>query len=513
MRTLAFDGRTGASGDMLLGALLDAGADPAVLDPVSAALDVAFDVETVRRAGVTATAVQVRRPDGEPVEGGDEARAYEEVVAIVESMALPAPVGARALGAIGRLGRAEAAVHGTTLEAAHFHDVGADDAIADVTGVSLLIDDLDVERVVTTPVSAGGGEVSIRHGTFPVPTPAVVELAAGADWELRGGPVEGELLTPTGAALLAELADGVAALPAMRVRATGVGAGTTDLGDRPNVLRAVVGTSTGGLEPDRVTVLETALDDVTPEVLGHLHASLGAVGARDVTVQPTTMKKSRPGHLVRVVVRPEDAERVARRLAVETGTLGVREVGAGHRWIARRRFVTATLLEGGDRYPVAVKVGEDDAGVAYDVSAEFDEAAAVARETGLPVREVARRAEAAARDGGALDDVVLHVVEAADWAAVEVTYAPASLDARGFVPLSTADRVLGVAAYHLPDAEEPVLLAVDREAVEADLRYEEGSWGAFPHLYAPLPTGAVVDVHPLPRDAAGRYRRPEALGG
>jgi hypothetical protein len=165
--------------------------------------------------------------------------------------------------------------------------------------------------------------------------------------------------------------------------------------DRPNVLRALVGDGAGSLVRDDITVLETNLDDATPEVLGDLHETLAAAGARDVSVLPATMKKSRPGHLVKVVVRPEDAERVARRLAEETGTLGVREHGAGHRWVARRRFETVTLAVDGDDYAVTVKVASDDSGAVYDASAEHDDAAAVAAETGLPTREVARRAEAA----------------------------------------------------------------------------------------------------------------------
>jgi uncharacterized protein (TIGR00299 family) protein len=510
MRTLAFDGRTGASGDMLLGALLAAGADPAVLESVEVSLDVRYSVETARKAGVAATSVAIERADGTPVEGEPQHRSYPAVVELVESMALPRAVESTALGAFERLGLAESTVHGTDLDETHFHEVGADDAIADIVGVALLVDDLDVERVVTTPVRVGGGEVETSHGTYPVPPPAVVEIAEDADWELVGGPVEVELLTPTGAALLAELAEGVATVPSMAVDASVYGAGDRDLDGRPTVLRAAVGRATGGLVSDRVAVLETNLDDATPEVLGHLHESLAEVGARDVTVLPATMKKARPGHLVKVVVKPGDAERVARRLAEETGTLGVREVGAGHRWIAERRFVTATLFEGGNRHAVTVKLASDVGGDVYDVSAEFDDAAAVATELGEPVRDVMRRAETAVRQAGALDDVLLHVIETGDWASVDEAYAPPSLDAEGFIHLSTAHRIVGVAQYHYPEADDPQLLVIDRQAVEADLRYEEQPSGAFPHLYAPLAPDAIVEVLEFPRED-GRYVLPEAL--
>jgi len=443
MRTLAFDGRIGASGDMILGALGAAGADPQVLEPVEASLPVSYDVQTVTKNGIAATTVDVRHEDADAgddehahdheddhnghthgdtdhdghshghdqdghgyshdgghghghAEGAGPNRTYAEVVELVEGMELPSSVERDALAVFELLGEAEASVHGTDLETTHFHEVGADDAIADVVGVALLLDDLDVERVVTTPVSAGGGEVTMSHGTYPVPAPAVVELAERADWSLRGGPIDRELLTPTGAALLAHFAEGVDSLPALDVTASGYGAGGYDLERHPNVLRALVGGERDGLSRDAITVLETNLDDATPEVLGGLHESLSEAGARDVSVIPATMKKSRPGHLVKVVVKPEDAERVARRLAAETGTLGVREHGAGHRWIADREVRPVQIEVGSETYVVDVKLGLDDEGTVFDVSAEYDDAAAVARETDLPVREVIRRAEAAA---------------------------------------------------------------------------------------------------------------------
>jgi hypothetical protein len=424
MRTLAFDGRMGAAGDMVCAALVDAGADPDVLAPVEEAIPVRYEIGETTVGGVAATTVDVVHEDapaghqrgdedrtddhGEghhgddhdhvPAEGHGPTRTYEAVVDLVESMSLPAGVRADALAVFEVLGAAEASVHGTSLSATHFHEVGADDAVADVVGACLLLDDLDPERVVTTPLSTGDGTVETSHGTYPVPVPAVVEIAQRASWSLRGGPVEGELLTPTGAAILAHVAEGVERLPTLRVDASGYGAGARRFPDRPNVLRALVGDGAGGLVRDDITVLETNLDDATPEVLGDLQSTLAAAGARDVSVLPATMKKSRPGHLVKVVVKPEDAARVARTLAAETGTLGVREHGAGHRWVARRRFETVTLTLDGDEYDVTVKVATDDAGTVYDASAEHDEAAAVADEAGLPTREVARRAEAAFHD-------------------------------------------------------------------------------------------------------------------
>ena len=439
MRTLAFDGRTGAAGDMLLGALLAAGADRDALAPVERALPVEYRVERVARQGVTATSVDVLTTDGDGDGGSDDSddessgddtpsldkvgghahghshddghahdhthaedhgvtRTYPEVVAIVEEMDIPERARDWALGAFRRLGEAEAAVHDTDLEETAFHEVGTDDAVADIVGAALLLADLDPDRVVTTPVSAGSGEVEMAHGVYPVPAPAVVNIADSADWELRGGPVARELLTPTGAAFLAEVADGVTSLPPMEVASSGYGAGGLDLPERPNVVRAVVGDASGGLVRDEIRVLETNLDDASPELLGDLQRSLTAAGARDVTILPATMKKSRPGHLVKVIVKPADVERVARRLAAETGTLGVRETGASHRWIAGRSVETAELDIDGETFGVDVKIASDDEGAAYDVSAEFDDAAAVAEAVDRPVREIMRRAEEAVRD-------------------------------------------------------------------------------------------------------------------
>ncbi|MFU1780599.1 nickel pincer cofactor biosynthesis protein LarC [Haloarcula japonica] len=443
MRTLAFDGRMGAAGDMLLGALLAAGADREALSPVEDALDIEYAASEVDRCGIAATRVDVLLTDAASdadgshdhahddhsgshshdhdeghghtkdddahshahgdhdhthAEGHGPSRTYAEVVELVEAMDLPKAVSADALAIFEILGEAEASVHGTDLDGTHFHEVGADDAIADIVGACLLLDDLDVDRVVTTPLSTGGGTVEMSHGTYPVPTPAVVEIAEQADWSLQGGPIDRELVTPTGAAILAHIAEGTESLPSLDVEASGYGAGGWDLDDRPNVLRALVGDGTGRLRRDEITVLETNVDDVSPEVLGDLQRTLTDVGARDVSIVPTTMKKSRPGHIVKVICKPEDAERVARRLAEATGTLGVRESGAGHRWVADREYETVALSVDGEQFEVTVKIASDTDGTVFDVSTEYDDAAAVADATDLPVREIQRRAERMVRE-------------------------------------------------------------------------------------------------------------------
>ncbi|QRV14795.1 nickel pincer cofactor biosynthesis protein LarC [Haloterrigena salifodinae] len=481
MQLLAFDGRMGASGDMILAALLDAGADPDVLEAVTDDLAVAYEIDETVKCGISSTTVDVfltddsaadpgghdgdgessgdgghghdhgdtdhdahdhghnhahdsqnhahehgddghthaddghthaddghthadedahAHSDGDDVraEGHGPHRSYREVRDIVAGMDLEPAVERDALAIFELLGEAEASVHGESLEEIHFHEVGADDAIADVVGAALLVHDLEPDRIVTTPLATGGGSVSMSHGEYPVPTPAVVEIAERADWPLRGGPVDAELLTPTGAAILGHFADGVDSLPSLDLRGVGYGAGGYDLDPHPNVLRVLVGDAQGELVKDDIAVLETNLDDATPEVLGGLQETLATAGARDVSILPATMKKSRPGHLVKVICKPADRERVARALAEETGTLGVRDAGATHRWIANRAFETVALEIDGETYEVTVKIASDADGEVYDVSAEHDDALAVARETDVPIREVTRRAERAVLD-------------------------------------------------------------------------------------------------------------------
>ena len=452
MRVLAFDGRMGASGDMILAALLDAGADPAVLDPITDALEVEYRIDTVEKSGIAATSVDVlltgdehddhdheesghdhdhgdsshdhehghehdhdhshshadhhnhghehdhdHTHEGVHAEGHGPHRSYREVCEIVTEMDLEPAVERDALAIFELLGEAEAGVHGEDLESIHFHEVGADDAIADVVGAAALLHDLEPERIATTPLATGDGTVSMSHGEYPIPAPAVVEIASRADWSLRGGPVDAELLTPTGAAILGHIADGIETLPTLSLEGSGYGAGGYDLDPHPNVLRVLVGTAEdrGGLVKDDIAVLETNLDDATPEVLGGLQETLANAGARDISILPATMKKSRPGHLVKVICKPEDRERVARALAEETGTLGVRDAGVTHRWIANRAFETVTLELDGEEYEVSVKIASDVADVVYDVSAEYDDAKRVARATGVPLRDVLQRAQRA----------------------------------------------------------------------------------------------------------------------
>jgi len=336
--------------------------------------------------------------DSDHARGGATAPTrLQRVVDLVEEMGLPDDVTRDTLAIFEILGTAEAAVHGTDLDETHFHEVGADDAIADVVGACLLVDDLAVDRVVTTPLSVGSGEVEMSHGTYPIPAPAVVEIAEQADWSLRGRTGRGGTAHPTGAAILAHFAQGIDALPSMEVQASGYGAGGTP--------SRTARTSSGRSSVNPTARSSTTISPSSKRTWttwprrywGPPSVARGRGGPRRLGA-PGDDEEGRPGHLVKVICKPEDAQRVARRLAEETGTLGVREHGADHRWIAHREIETVAITVEGEAYPIDVKIASDDEGVVFDVSAEYDDAAAVADETGMAVRDVLRRAEDVVRD-------------------------------------------------------------------------------------------------------------------
>lgn len=387
----------GVAGDMLLGALLDAGADLDAVREQLAALPVdgwALDAEPVLRGRIAATRAAVHAPEGH------HHRTFADVRAIVEGAgpALPARVRRRALAAFAALAEAEAALHRVPVDEVHFHEVGALDAIVDVVGTCAALEVLGVDEVWTSPVATGHGTTAAAHGALPVPAPATVRLLEGVP--VVGVDVACELATPTGAALVRTLAAGRhGPPPPMVVTASGHGAGTRELPDRPNVVQAVLGTAAGvaggssdrspAVEAEALAVVETNVDDVTGEVLAHAVDALLAAGALDAWVTPIVMKKGRPAHTVSALARPADAARIAELLARETGTLGVRTS-----LIERRAAVrTAGHVEvGGHRIRVKVTA-------AGRVKVEHDDAARAAAALGEPLRSVLARAEAAALDG------------------------------------------------------------------------------------------------------------------
>lgn len=388
-RTVAwFHCFAGAAGDMVLGSLLDAGAD---LHEVLALLRrvplPGWDLrrEEALRGGVACTRAVVTAAGDAP------ARTHADLADLVRSAGLPHRVTSRALAVFDALARAEAAVHRTDPARVHFHEVGGHDAVVDVVGTAAALEVLGVDEVTASPVAVGLGTVRSAHGVLPNPPPAVVRLLEGVP--TYGRPVPVELTTPTGAALLTALAGSFGPMPAMEVRASGFGAGSAELEDLPNCTQVVVGRAVGAAAGDPggqpVTQLEVNLDDVTGEQLALAVATLLDAGAHDAWVTPTVMKKGRPAHTVHALCDPAEAARLRGVLRSATGSPGVRAL-EGRRWPAPRRVETVEVA--GE--PVRVKAGPDRA------KPEFDDVARAAGRTGLPAHEVASRAEEAWRRAG-----------------------------------------------------------------------------------------------------------------
>jgi uncharacterized protein (TIGR00299 family) protein len=322
MRIAWFDAGSGASGDMILGALVDAGLPFAALEGLPARLGltgVVLAKNEVRRGAFRACQVEVRIAAAKQPH-----RHLKDIRALIDQSDLPATVRGRAIEVFTRLGAAEAGVHGTAIEKVHFHEVGAADAIVDIVGGCLGLAELGIEAVYATALAVGSGTVVAEHGVLPVPAPATARLLSHSHAPVDLTPLEGERLTPTGAALLTTWVEQWGPPPPFRLLHEGVGAGGRDPADRPNVLRLFVGETAMPATRRRVTVLETALDDASPQVVAHVMARLLAEGARDAFTTAIGMKKGRPGVLVTALCDPGDAERLAAVLLRETPTIGLR---------------------------------------------------------------------------------------------------------------------------------------------------------------------------------------------
>lgn len=376
---------SGIAGDMALGSLVDAGAD---LDQIRRMLETlpvggwALEAEPVLRGGIAATAIQVHVRESTVV------RTAAHIQGLVAEARLPERVQERALATFAALAQAEGRLHRRPPEQVHFHEVGGVDAIVDVVGTCIALELLEVDEVRSSAVTTGIGMIRSAHGQLPNPAPAVVELLRGA--LTQGVDVPVELTTPTGAALLAALSCGFGPMPAMRISATGFGAGSRDLDDRPNLTQVVVGVAAEAelVDGQPVVLLEANVDDATGEVLGHTVVELLAAGAHDAWITPIVMKKGRPAHTISVLADPALVRQIAGVLISETGTLGVRGSRL-ERWPAERSMQRVLV----DGHAVRVKVSPG------RVKAEYDDAAKVARRTGRPLREVTSLAEAAWRRG------------------------------------------------------------------------------------------------------------------
>ncbi|MGE0454310.1 MAG: nickel pincer cofactor biosynthesis protein LarC [Vicinamibacteria bacterium] len=402
-RLLYFDCAQGASGDMLMGALVDLGLPLASLEAELRKLPLPgwrLESRRVMRCGLQATKVDV------VIEGHEHAhRGLAEIASILGAAGLDPADERRALSLFERLAVAEAAVHGVPVERVHFHEVGAVDSILDVVGAVVGLRWLGAERFVASPLNVGTGTVTMSHGTFPVPPPATARLVAGAPVFGAG---KGEKLTPTGALLVTGYATEFGPLPLMKVEATGYGAGTREDPDAPNVLRLIVGDApataaqagpraAAGPDADageRVLVLECELDDMSPQLVGPLYEQLLAASALDVYVTPIQMKKGRPGLLLSVLARPADRDALEGILFRETTTLGVRR-SEWQRTALERRSVTVETAYGA----IAIKLGLR-AGAVVNAQPEFEECRRAAQAHAVPLKEVMAAALAAWRARG-----------------------------------------------------------------------------------------------------------------
>ena len=380
-----FDCFAGVAGDMVLGALLDAGGSEPALREGLARLELdpyELEVAQTERGGIGATQAVVR------AEGGKR-RTWGDLRELLGGAPLPEPVRRRALATFARLAEAEGRVHRVPAEQVHFHEVGAVDAVVDIVGAALLLEDLGVTEVRASPVATGSGRTRAEHGVLPVPAPAVLELLRGVP--LHTGGVEAELTTPTGAAILAASAEGFGELPPVRVARVGYGAGGRRHRELPNLLRVLLGERVDPEpEGDGGLVLEANIDDMTPELAPWVMDRLLEAGAADVWFTPIHMKKGRPGITLSVLCPPGSEAALRGVLWRETSTLGVRGLPV-RKWMLERRVVDVEVPGGA----VRVKLGLDQ-GVVVNAAPEFADCTRLAAETGQPLKEVMARAQAAA---------------------------------------------------------------------------------------------------------------------
>ena len=377
MKTCYFDAFSGISGDMTVGALIDAGADGAALIDAldSLNLGATYSFEKTKRRGIGATKFHVH--------GGEQKahRHLPHIIKIIENATrLSDQTKQRSLAVFNALGAAESKIHHQPLEKVHFHEVGAVDSISDIVGACFGFELLQIGEIYCSPINVGSGTVETDHGTLPVPAPATAELLVNKPVYSKGP--EMELTTPTGAAIVSALAAGFGSMPAMTIESTGFGAGTKEFPMQANVLRAVIGARTAAIESTTVTVIEANIDDSTPQVLGYAMDRLFAAGALDVTIQPLLMKKNRPGSLLSVIANPAHQEALAKIILEETTTLGLRMYAAERRVQARSEVVVETPFG-----KVRMKV------TAQGASPEYDDCRTLAAAQGVPLKKVLAEAQ------------------------------------------------------------------------------------------------------------------------
>jgi uncharacterized protein (TIGR00299 family) protein len=378
MKTIYFDCFAGASGDMILGAMVAAGVNPDLLAQHLKLLNVdGFNVQFkhVTRAGLGATYAVVETAHEH------KHRHLSDILKIIDNSALSAGVKKRASQIFTRLAEAEARVHNQPIEKIHFHEVGALDAIVDVIGAAICFELLGIERFISSPVHVGSGFVQMEHGQFPVPPPAVAELLKGVPF--YSTEIKGELLTPTGAAIITTVSEGYGPMPSMESSTVAYGAGTREYDNFPNVLRVFVGETLGD-EPrvERLLMIETNIDDLSPQVLGHVMDQAFDLGALDCYFTPVQMKKNRPGILLSILCEHRLKNQLMQLLFIETTTLGIRTYEVERRALERTTVPVETPYG-----PIDVKVARLNGQVVNEMP-EFEQCRRAAKESGVPLKRV-----------------------------------------------------------------------------------------------------------------------------
>lgn len=380
----------GIAGNMVVGAMIDLGVNKEEVQDImeyyaSSFGDIDVDIKKIKKAGITATYVDVECQDKKPIK-------YEELLGRLNDIIhenVTQDMLELARNVFKTLAVAESSVHGTTLDNVYFHEVGAADAVADVMGAVYSFHQLQLhsKRTYGMPVALGGGRIESTHGQISIPAPATLEILKGIP--TFGGPVNFELTTPTGAALLKNMVDEFLNFYPMLINEkVGYGAGKQDL-SFPNTLRVLTGDAP--MAADKVSILETNLDNVSGEVLGHSFNNLMEAGALDVTIIPTLNKKNRPGHLLRAITRPEDSATVSEAIIRETGTLGVRVLPYVHRNIAERKIIPIEMDIAGEMAQINIKVGFIGEEI-ISIAPEYEDAKTISAKTGIPLKNVIKQA-------------------------------------------------------------------------------------------------------------------------
>jgi uncharacterized protein (TIGR00299 family) protein len=381
MRTLYFDCFAGASGNMILGALLAVGVDRELLERELTKLnlpDVSLKVETADRSGISAFHVEVIAQEQ------TAHRHLADIVNIIGSSGLADTIKRRSIDVFTRLAQAEAKIHGISTEKVHFHEVGAVDAIVDIVGACIGFEILGIEQFVCSKIHVGSGFVKMEHGRFPVPPPAVSELLIDAP--IYSTDIEGELITPTGAAIISTVCDSYGALPEMKLEATGYGAGSRTYEGFPNVLRLMIGETVQpaerGPESDRLLLIETNLDDVSPQIIGYVMERAFGFGALDCWFTPIQMKKNRPGTMISILCAEENRAAISELLYSETTTLGLR-IRDVERECISREFQTVKTRFGDVTVKIAIYKGK-----VVNAMPEYEQVKRIAIEHGIPLKKV-----------------------------------------------------------------------------------------------------------------------------